>query len=91
MLPALIRKFHTAKVTGAPSVEVWGTGSPMREFLHVDDLADAYPRYAPTMEWDTAAGHAIVNEAGKQLIDVSTGAPMRYNKHELVNQWFIVQ
>ncbi len=41
VLPALIRKFHTAKTTGAPSVEVWGTGSPMREFLHVDDLADA--------------------------------------------------
>ncbi|MBK7945325.1 MAG: GDP-L-fucose synthase [Flavobacteriales bacterium] len=41
VLPALIRKFHTAKESGAPSVEVWGTGSPMREFLHVDDLADA--------------------------------------------------
>ncbi len=41
VLPALIRKFHTAKVTGADHVEVWGTGSPKREFLHVDDLADA--------------------------------------------------
>jgi GDP-L-fucose synthase len=41
VLPALIRKFHSAKVNGEPSVEVWGTGSPMREFLHVDDLADA--------------------------------------------------
>ncbi|MFT3884763.1 MAG: GDP-L-fucose synthase [Flavobacteriales bacterium] len=41
VLPALIRKFHTAKVTGARHVEVWGTGSPKREFLHVDDLADA--------------------------------------------------
>jgi GDP-L-fucose synthase len=41
VLPALIRKFHTAKVTGARQVEVWGTGSPRREFLHVDDLADA--------------------------------------------------
>ncbi len=41
VLPALIRKFHTAKVTGADHVEVWGTGSPRREFLHVDDLADA--------------------------------------------------
>jgi GDP-L-fucose synthase len=41
VLPALIRKFHTAKVSNAASVEVWGTGSPMREFLHVDDLADA--------------------------------------------------
>ncbi len=41
VLPALIRKFHTAKISGAAQVEVWGTGSPMREFLHVDDLADA--------------------------------------------------
>lgn len=41
VLPALIRKFHTAKEEGHDHVEVWGTGSPMREFLHVDDLADA--------------------------------------------------
>jgi len=41
VLPALIRKFHDAKVAGATDVEIWGTGSPMREFLHVDDLADA--------------------------------------------------
>jgi GDP-L-fucose synthase len=41
VLPALIRKFHDAKVTGAPEVVIWGTGSPLREFLHVDDLADA--------------------------------------------------
>jgi GDP-L-fucose synthase len=41
VLPALIRKFHDAKVSAATQVEIWGTGSPMREFLHVDDLADA--------------------------------------------------
>jgi GDP-L-fucose synthase len=41
VLPALIRKFHEAKVVSAPDVEVWGTGKPRREFLHVDDLADA--------------------------------------------------
>lgn len=41
VLPALIRKFHIAKTTNAASVEIWGTGSPMREFLHVNDLADA--------------------------------------------------
>lgn len=41
VLPALLRKFHEAKVANAPSVEIWGTGSPRREFLHVDDLADA--------------------------------------------------
>ena len=39
VLPALIRKFHEAKVAGRPEVVVWGTGSPLREFLHVDDLA----------------------------------------------------
>jgi GDP-L-fucose synthase len=39
VLPALIRKFHEAKLEGAPQVVVWGTGSPLREFLHVDDLA----------------------------------------------------
>lgn len=41
VLPALIRKFHTAKKENAASVEIWGTGSPMREFLHANDLADA--------------------------------------------------
>ena len=41
VLPALIRKFHEAKESGAAEVEVWGTGTPRREFLHVDDLADA--------------------------------------------------
>ena len=41
VLPALIRKFHTAKVNGADQVTLWGSGAPYREFLHVDDLADA--------------------------------------------------
>jgi GDP-L-fucose synthase len=41
VLPAMIRKFHDAKVNNSPYVELWGTGSPLREFLHVSDLADA--------------------------------------------------
>jgi len=41
VLPALLRKFHEARLSGQPSVTVWGTGTPRREFLHVDDLADA--------------------------------------------------
>lgn len=41
VLPALIRKFHEAKVSGAPEAIIWGTGSPLREFMHVDDLASA--------------------------------------------------
>ncbi len=41
VIPALMRRFHLARVAGAPEVAVWGTGAPRREFLHVDDLADA--------------------------------------------------
>ena len=44
VLPAMIRKFHEAKLNGQAEVQLWGTGSPMREFLHVDDLADAVVR-----------------------------------------------
>ncbi|MEQ8625175.1 MAG: GDP-L-fucose synthase [Vicingaceae bacterium] len=50
VLPALLRKFHSAKVNNAPSVEIWGSGSPKREFLHVDDLADAC--YTLMQEYD---------------------------------------
>lgn len=41
VLPALLRKFHEAKINNMPQVEIWGTGTPLREFLHVDDMADA--------------------------------------------------
>jgi len=41
VLPALLRKIHEAKVSGTSSVEIWGSGNPLREFMHVDDLADA--------------------------------------------------
>ncbi len=40
-MPAMIRKFHEAKVNNVPFVELWGTGTPLREFLYVDDMADA--------------------------------------------------
>lgn len=66
-------------------------GSALKICLVAEGAADVYPRYAPTMEWDTAAGHAIAIEAGRQLIDVTTNEPMRYNKASLVNNWFIVQ
>ena len=56
VLPALLRKIHTAKVNGHPSVPLWGTGSPKREFLHVDDLAEACVHLM-----DTYDGGAWVN------------------------------
>ena len=73
------------------NVTLANMGSALKICLVAEGAADVYPRYTPTMEWDTAAGHAIANEAGRQLIDITTGAPMRYNKNDLVNTWFIVQ
>ena len=72
-------------------VALTSMGSALKIALVAEGSADAYPRYAPPMEWDSAAGHAIANEAGRALIDVTTNAPLRYNKHSLVNNWFIVQ
>ncbi|WP_319468939.1 GDP-L-fucose synthase [uncultured Pseudodesulfovibrio sp.] len=60
VIPALIRKVHEAKVSGASEVTVWGTGTPTREFLHVDDLADA-------------CIHLIRNYEEEQWINVGTG------------------
>lgn len=60
VLPALIRKFHEAKESGSPTVTLWGTGSPMREFLHVDDLADA-------------SVSLMNNYDGSEIVNVGTG------------------
>ena len=72
-------------------VQITNIGSAIKICLVAEGTANVYPRFAPTMEWDTAAGHAICMEAGKQITDVKTNAPMRYNKYDLVNNWFIVQ
>lgn len=70
--------------------EMVSMGSSLKICLVAEGSAQIYPRFAPTMEWDTAAGHAIANAAGKEIIDQETGKPMRYNKPNLLNNWFIV-
>lgn len=60
VLPAMIRKFHEAKSKGGSFVEIWGTGKPMREFLHVDDLADA-------------CFYLMLNYNEKELVNIGTG------------------
>ena len=52
--------------------------------------ANCYPRFAPTMEWDTAAGQAICEAAGLKVIDFKTKKSMIYNREELLNNWFTV-
>ena len=60
VLPAMIRKFHEAKLGNAPSVELWGTGTPLREFLYVDDMADA-------------CVFLLENYDGEQHVNIGTG------------------
>ena len=66
-------------------------GSSLKLCMVAEGLADCYPRFAPTMEWDTAAGQAICMAAGFDVIDQDTGVTMRYNREQLLNAWFLVQ
>ena len=66
-------------------------GSSLKLCMVAEGVADIYPRLAPTMEWDTAAAHAIVLEAGKQVLQFETTKAVIYNKENLLNPWFIVK
>lgn len=74
-----------------PHVETVSSGSSLKICLVAEGSADVYPRFAPTMEWDTAAGHAIARAAGKEMRNALTGEPLVYNKENLLNPWFIVE
>ena len=65
-------------------------GSSLKFCLIAEGAADVYPRFAPTMEWDTAAGHALVRATGKEVFQYGTSLPLQYNKENLYNPWFIV-
>ena len=65
-------------------------GSSLKFCLVAEGLADIYPRFTPTMEWDTVAGQAIVEGADRKLIQFKNGEILRYNKKNLLNTWFIV-
>ena len=72
-------------------VEIVTTGSSIKMCWVAEGIADEYPRFGPTMEWDTAAGQAILQEARASLIDFETNAPMKYNRENLLNNWFIAK
>ncbi|WP_299098989.1 3'(2'),5'-bisphosphate nucleotidase CysQ [uncultured Winogradskyella sp.] len=72
-------------------VNLISKGSSLKLCMVAEGKADCYPRFAPTMEWDTAAGQAICEHAGFQVIDWSTKEDMLYNRKELLNSWFLVK
>lgn len=78
-----LKKEHT-------EIDLVSAGSSLKFCLVAEGSADIYPRFAPTMEWDTAAGQAIAEQSGKTVIDHKTGKPMLYNRENLLNNWFMV-
>lgn len=73
------------------NVKILSKGSSLKFCLVADGSADCYPRFTPTMEWDTAAGQAICEHAGFNVIDSITEEKMEYNKENLLNNSFLVK
>jgi 3'(2'), 5'-bisphosphate nucleotidase len=71
-------------------VEFIAAGSSLKFCVVAEGLADVYPRLGPTMEWDTAAGQAIAENAGGEVLQYETNEPLVYNKEDLYNPWFSV-
>jgi 3'(2'), 5'-bisphosphate nucleotidase len=73
-----------------PGLTVANRGSSLKTCLIAEGAADVYPRFGPTMEWDTGAAQAVAEAAGIKVIQVKTGERIAYNKEDLLNPWFFV-
>ncbi len=78
------------KIETDKTKELISMGSSLKLCLVAEGKADVYPRLAPTMEWDTAAAHALVLQSGKKVVQYENNKPLVYNKENLLNPWFIV-
>lgn len=72
------------------NISLVSSGSSIKLCMIADNTAHMYPRFAPTMEWDTAAAHAVCRYAGATVLDYETKKEMKYNKKTLLNNWFLV-
>ena len=72
------------------NVEFISSGSSLKLCLVAEGKADIYPRFGPTMEWDTGAGQAIVEQAEGRVLEIQNNEPLSYNKNNLLNPFFIV-
>jgi 3'(2'), 5'-bisphosphate nucleotidase len=70
-------------------VNLINIGSSIKQCWVAEGRAHEYPRFGKTMEWDTAAGQCILEESGNSLIDLDTDKPMRYNKEQMLNNYFV--
>jgi 3'(2'), 5'-bisphosphate nucleotidase len=96
-LTVVASKSHLSKETqnfinklDSENIQQISKGSSLKLCMVAEGVADIYPRLAPTMEWDTAAAHAVVLEAGKKVLQFDDNKPLIYNKKDLLNPWFVV-
>jgi len=89
-MSAETEEFFEEKKKEHGNVEVMAVGSSLKLCMVAEGKADAYPRYAPTMEWDTGAGHAIAKYAGFTVKQFNSSDDVIYNKEDLLNPWFLV-
>jgi 3'(2'), 5'-bisphosphate nucleotidase len=86
-----LKNFVEQKRREYGEVNFVSAGSSLKICLVAEGTADLYPRFGPTCEWDTAAGQAIAENAGAKLLDFKTGEPLRYNRSDMLNPWFVVR
>lgn len=84
-------QFVEALKADGKEVEFNSSGSSLKLCLVAEGAADVYPRFGPTMEWDTAAAHAVALYAGRKVVNHETKQALLYNKENLLNPWFIVE
>ena len=73
------------------NIEIVSIGSSLKICMVAEGKADVYPRLAPTMEWDVAAGHSIAKYSGFKILNYDNGTELTYNKENLLNPFFVVE
>ena len=90
-LTAEVEAFVEELRAAGKTVEFLSAGSSLKLCLVAEGNADVYPRFGPTMEWDTGAAHAVATAAGRKVLDAGTREDLAYNKENLLNPFFIVE
>lgn len=83
-------EFVSLKKAEVGDIDLISAGSSLKLCLVAERKAHVYPRLAPTMEWDTAAGHAVASYSDCKVYNYVTGTELKYNKQNMLNPWFVV-
>lgn len=90
-LTAEVNEFIQDLEKEGKTVEMISVGSSLKLCLVAEGSANVYPRFGPTMEWDTGAAQAVVMESGRSVLNYETSELLNYNKESLLNPWFTVE